>query len=298
MLLLGNTLLNEAVDALAAAGRGRRLPPLDIVLFRHDDVSLYRAAIWSARKKQSAFARAGVPVRLITDDNWQTYGPDLPALLQSGRLRIVQHPLPAALQPWVSDDALDLDCSIRAGRPEPAVCEAAAALALRLNPARTPMVVVGGEGRFGRRIRAVLQDAGLVCASLEKDEPMSGIADYRVVVAAASVGRCIRREHVDAGQVIIDIGFIAESVPSGHEPSEHEPAEHEPLGPGARFYGNVCPDAYAELAAVTPVPGGIGPMQVGLLIARYAGAVGLDLGYEVLDRLPCLGVLPRNHARL
>jgi len=271
MLLLGNTILHEAVDALLEAGGGRPLPPLDIVLFRHQATQLYRAAICSARKKHLAFERAGVPVRLLTDATWRAYGADLPTLLRTKRLRIVQQPLPAALQPWVDDDGLDLDCSVRAGRPVPAVCEVASALVLRLNPSRMPVIVVGGDGHFGRRIRRLLEEAGLRCASLEQGEPMAAIGDYGVVVAAASVGRCIRREHVRAGQIIIDVGFTAELMPPGG---------------GERYFGNVCPEAYSVLAAVTPVPGGIGPMQVGLLIARYARAIGLDLGFEVLDRLP------------
>jgi methylenetetrahydrofolate dehydrogenase (NADP+)/methenyltetrahydrofolate cyclohydrolase len=67
-----------------------------------------------------------------------------------------------------------------------------------------------------------------------------------ILVAAAGVSRLIRAEHVKPGAVVIDVGIHRD---------------------GSGLQGDVDFDSVSEIAgAVTPVPGGVGPMTIAMLL--------------------------------
>ena len=76
-----------------------------------------------------------------------------------------------------------------------------------------------------------------------------------VVVAAGSPG-LVRGDWVKAGAIVIDVGINRIIYADGR----------------SRLVGDVCFDEMAHAAAVTPVPGGVGPMTIACLLANTARA--------------------------
>ena len=75
----------------------------------------------------------------------------------------------------------------------------------------------------------------------------SHLREAEVVVAAVGIPSVIRAEHVRPGAVVIDVGI--NRLPDG------------------RLVGDVDFDAVLPIAgAITPVPGGVGPMTIAMLM--------------------------------
>jgi len=98
-----------------------------------------------------------------------------------------------------------------------------------------------------------------------------------VLVAAAGCPRLIGAEHVSAGVVVVDVGI--HRLP----PDPHKGPQDKPRLCGDVNYEEVEPLA----AAITPVPGGVGPMTVAMLLVNTT--VGWchqhHLGLETLQDL-------------
>ena len=82
--------------------------------------------------------------------------------------------------------------------------------------------------------------------------------EAEILIVAMGRPRAIRAEHVRPGAVVIDVGI--------------HPVSNPP--PGApRFVGDVDMESVRTVAsAVTPVPGGVGPMTVAMLLRNLADA--------------------------
>lgn len=80
-----------------------------------------------------------------------------------------------------------------------------------------------------------------------------------IVVAAIGRPHFLGTDHVREGAVVIDVGINRVDDPSA--------------GKGYRLVGDVDYDAVAErCAAITPVPGGVGPMTIAMLMANTVTA--------------------------
>jgi 5,10-methylene-tetrahydrofolate dehydrogenase/methenyl tetrahydrofolate cyclohydrolase len=100
-----------------------------------------------------------------------------------------------------------------------------------------------------------------ICHSRSHDLP--GIV-RRADVLVAAVGRAemVRGDWVKPGAVVIDVGINRIEDPSSPK--------------GSRLVGDVCYDEVKEVAgAITPVPGGVGPMTIALLLRNTARAAKL-----------------------
>ena len=112
-------------------------------------------------------------------------------------------------------------------------------------------VVVGRSNIVGKPMAALLiaADATVtVCHSRTRDLPASiGRAD--VLVAAVGRPEMIRGEWIKPGAVVIDVGM--NRLPSG------------------KLVGDVdFASAAARASAITPVPGGVGPMTIAMLLSN------------------------------
>jgi len=97
-----------------------------------------------------------------------------------------------------------------------------------------------------------------ICHSRTKDLP--GVV-RRADVLIAAVGRpeMVRGDWVKPGAVVIDVGINRIDDPSHPK--------------GSRLVGDVCFDEVKEVAsAITPVPGGVGPMTIAMLMRNTARA--------------------------
>jgi len=84
-----------------------------------------------------------------------------------------------------------------------------------------------------------------------------------VVVAAIGRAEFVRAEHVRDGAVVIDVGINRVDDPS--------------VPRGYRLVGDVAFDEVApKTSAITPVPGGVGPMTIAMLTANTVKAARLS----------------------
>jgi methylenetetrahydrofolate dehydrogenase (NADP+)/methenyltetrahydrofolate cyclohydrolase len=116
-------------------------------------------------------------------------------------------------------------------------------------------VVVGRSNLVGKPMAALLLAANAtvtMCHSRTRD--LAGVCSRaEVLIAAVGRPRLIGREFVKAGAVVIDVGM-----------SRLTP---ELAGNKSGLVGDVDFDQVKEVAsAITPVPGGVGPMTIALLL--------------------------------
>ena len=80
-----------------------------------------------------------------------------------------------------------------------------------------------------------------------------------ILVAAIGQPRFVKREMVRPGAVVVDVGI--NRIPDASTKS------------GTRLVGDVDFDAVKEVAAaITPVPGGVGPMTIAMLLRNTVNA--------------------------
>jgi methylenetetrahydrofolate dehydrogenase (NADP+)/methenyltetrahydrofolate cyclohydrolase len=208
---------------------------------------------------------------------------------------LLQLPLPAGLdeQPLLAaiDPAKDADGlhtlnlgRLLKGEPGPRSCTPAGVMALlasagvELTGKRA--VVVGRSILVGQPMALMLQaaDATVSIAHSRTRDLAELTRQADVLVVAAGRRRMIGAEHVKPGAVVVDVGI--------HR-LEPDPA----AGPQAR--ARLCGDVRFEevepiAGAITPVPGGVGPMTVTLLlvntVASWCQRCGLD--QPLVDLLP------------
>jgi methylenetetrahydrofolate dehydrogenase (NADP+)/methenyltetrahydrofolate cyclohydrolase len=135
------------------------------------------------------------------------------------------------------------------------VLELLASVEARLEGAEA--VVVGRSNLFGKPMAQLLLGANAtvtVCHSRTRELPaLCARAD--ILIAAVGRARLIGAEHVKPGAVVIDVGM-----------NRLEPAH---AGVKGGLVGDVDFDAVVDLArAITPVPGGVGPMTIAMLLSN------------------------------
>lgn len=127
------------------------------------------------------------------------------------------------------------------------------------SPEGKHVVVVGRSNIVGKPVAAILMQKKkganatvTVCHSKTKDLP-SVTRQGDIVIAAMGVPQFIKADMVKEGAVVIDVGVNRVDDPSAKR--------------GYRLVGDVDFEAVKEKAsAITPVPGGVGPMTIVMLI--------------------------------
>ena len=140
------------------------------------------------------------------------------------------------------------------------------------DPAGQHVVIVGRSNIVGKPLAALLMQRNsggnatvTVCHTRTRDLPdVTRQAD--ILVAAMGVPGAIGAEMVRPGAVVIDVGINRVDDASRRR--------------GYRLVGDVDFDRVAAKAeAITPVPGGIGPMTVAMLISNTLHAAQVSAGY-------------------
>ncbi|KAL6988254.1 Bifunctional protein FolD 1, mitochondrial [Sarracenia purpurea var. burkii] len=116
-------------------------------------------------------------------------------------------------------------------------------------------VVIGRSNIVGLPASLLLQrhhaTVSTVHALTKNPEQITREAD--VVVTAAGIPNLVRGNWLKPGAVVIDVGTY---------PIEDSSSEH-----GYRLVGDVCyEEAMMVASAITPVPGGVGPMTIAMLL--------------------------------
>ena len=259
------------------AGMGAR-PGLAAVLVGDDEAShIYVGA------KQRAAARWGIDSRKVALPADASQGQVLDAVAELNADPtihgiIVQLPLPDGLNPVRVQEAIDPgkdvdglhpwnEGRVLRGDPKLAPCTAVGIVELlrreKVQVEGSHVVIVGRGLLVGRPLSVLLSAKApganatvTLCHTGTRDlAQFTSAAD--VLVAAAGVPTMITPEMVKPGAAVVDTG------------------NHRVEG---RLVGDVAPEVAEVAGALTPVPGGVGPMTVAMLMANTITAASEQVG--------------------
>jgi methylenetetrahydrofolate dehydrogenase (NADP+)/methenyltetrahydrofolate cyclohydrolase len=162
-------------------------------------------------------------------------------------------------------------------RPGPRPCTPAGIMELlrreNIEVSGKRAVVVGRSDIVGKPMAMLLTHANAtvtVCHSRTKDLPAVA-REGEILVAAMGRAAIIRREYIREGAVVIDVGMNrAETLEQvkdffGDDAKRLQTFEKR----GSTLVGDVHPkDAIEVASALTPVPGGVGPLTIAMLLSN------------------------------
>ncbi|OVA19630.1 Tetrahydrofolate dehydrogenase/cyclohydrolase [Macleaya cordata] len=130
-------------------------------------------------------------------------------------------------------------------------------------------VVIGRSNIVGMPAALLLQreDAtiSIIHSSTENREEITRQAD--IIISAAGQANMVRGSWIKPGAVIIDVGINPVDDPNSPR--------------GYRLVGDVCYDEACKIAsAITPVPGGVGPMTIAMLLSNTLSSAKRALNFE------------------
>ncbi len=244
------------------------------------------ASIVYLRKKAEASAEVGVESRQVV----------LPADADPGDARealgslnrdpsvhgvLLQLPLPPGFDPTalleLIDPAKDVDGfhpvnvgRLVRGEPGFVPCTPLGIMyLLRREEVKLPGALVAVMGRsnvVGRPMANLLsqkgegRDATVVLLHSRSREPERFTRQADVLVAAMGRAGIVTAEMIKPGAVVIDVGM--NRIPHPEKPGKF------------KLVGDVAPEAAEIAGALTPVPGGVGPMTVAMLMRNTVDAAG------------------------
>ena len=286
----GKALAQQRREALAkrvadvSAARGRR-PALTVILVGEDPASQVYV-----RNKHKACEKAGIVSEILV----------MPDTTTSDQLRdavetvnaaddidglLVQLPVPDAIDPadvreWI-DPAKDVDGlhpdnvgRLASGVPRFVPCTPLGCLRM-LEHYEVPTkgrraVVLGRSLIVGRPMEVLLSTKGVdatVTIAHSRSEDLAGIChEADILVAAAGQPQIVRRDWVREGAAVIDVGIHRVDDPS--QPK------------GSRLVGDVHPEVAEVAGHLSPVPGGVGPMTIAMLLQNTWEAMCLAEGLD------------------
>jgi len=285
-----------AVEVRALAAQGIR-PGLAAVL-----VGNVAASQIYVRSKVQTCAELGLFSNLITPPDTVTTE-DMLDLVASLNSRddidgiLIQLPLPAQVDTKALLDAVDPAKDVdgfhpvnagrlQAGRPALAPCTPAGVLEI-LKRSGIPIsganaVVVGRSDIVGKpAAMLLLNQNATVTICLSKTRDLASITrEADILVAAIGRPGFITAEMVKPGATIIDVGInrITERAEFDRYFAGNEKREATFLKRGSTIVGDVHPKAFELAGAYTPVPGGVGPLTIAMLMANTVRAAKMRRG--------------------
>ncbi|HPS41690.1 MAG TPA: bifunctional methylenetetrahydrofolate dehydrogenase/methenyltetrahydrofolate cyclohydrolase FolD [Anaerolineaceae bacterium] len=285
--IIDGKILSEEIRAQVAEGvkqrlsQGKRAPGLATVLVGENPASQSYV-----RSKQKACAELGIT----------SWGYDLPAETSQADVEalvarlnadpavdgiLVQLPLPAGLDEESVLKTISIDKDVDGFHPmnigrlaqkgrEPLFVPCTPEGVMYMLEKEMPSlegvnaVVLGRSNIVGMPVALLLVRANAtvtICHSRTKNLP-DVVRQADVLVAAVGRAEMVRGDWVKPGAVVIDVGI--NRVEDATKPR------------GYRLVGDVCYDEVAQVAqAITPVPGGVGPMTIAMLLRNTLHAASL-----------------------
>jgi methylenetetrahydrofolate dehydrogenase (NADP+)/methenyltetrahydrofolate cyclohydrolase len=306
VILDGNRIASEirgevAAEVKALAATGMR-PGLAVVLVGHNPASeVY------VRGKVKSCAEVGVYSEQHTPFETATTG-ELLALIADLNQRdevdgiLVQLPLPPQIDAkkvlQAVDPAKDVDGFhpmnvgfLSTQRPGLVPCTPAGIIEI-LKRCKIPIageeaVVVGRSDIVGKPTAMLLINDNAtvtVCHSKTRDLPA---VCRRADILVAAIGRAgmITREFVKPGATVIDVGMnqVTERTEFDRLFAGNAKREESFRTKGSTLAGDVHPNAAEVAGAITPVPGGVGPLTIAMLMANTVRAAKLRRGGRVAE---------------
>ena len=146
-------------------------------------------------------------------------------------------------------------------------------------------VVVGRSDIVGKPVAMLLINANAtvtVCHSRTRDLP--GVC-RRADILVAAIGRAgmITRDFVKPGATVIDVGMntVTDRAEFNRFFGGNARREETFRSKGSTLMGDVHPNVAEVAGALTPVPGGVGPLTIAMLMVNTVRAMKLRRGSEV-----------------
>src|ERR1700691_4285676 len=146
-------------------------------------------------------------------------------------------------------------------------------------------VVVGRSDIVGKPVAMLLLNGNAtvtICHSKTRD-----LAEVcrRVDIVVAAIGRAgmITRDFVKPGATVIDVGMNTVTDPDEFKEFfvGDEKREKDFAAKGSTLIGDVHPKVAEVAGALTPVPGGVGPLTIAMLMSNTVKAAKLRRGHKV-----------------
>jgi methylenetetrahydrofolate dehydrogenase (NADP+) / methenyltetrahydrofolate cyclohydrolase len=304
-LILDGTKIAQQIRSEAAAdvktimAAGLR-PGLAVVLVGHNPASeIY------VRGKVKACQEVGIYSEKLTPADSVTTA-ELLAIIEDLNRRddidgiLVQLPLPVQVDSkkvlLAVDPAKDVDGFhpmnvgfLSTQRPGLVPCTPAGVLEIlkrsNIPIAGTEAVVVGRSDIVGKPAAMLLINANAtvtVCHSKTHDLP--GVC-RRADILVAAIGRAgmITREFVKAGATVIDVGMntVTDQAEFQRFFAGNAKREESFRKKGSTLIGDVHPDVADIAGAITPVPGGVGPLTIAMLMFNTIKAAKMRRGNRI-----------------
>jgi 5,10-methylene-tetrahydrofolate dehydrogenase/methenyl tetrahydrofolate cyclohydrolase len=246
-------------DAIAATGKRAT-----IIRFRADEQEppewrmRMEASRVSAEQKVRNLTRLGVGVDDVVLDA-RVSAEEFAAVIERANADpaqaavIVQMPAPPRLRALVDliEPAKDIDGLLgeRSSVSAPATAEGIVRVAEPFLADRPTVAVVGARGFIGRGVVGLLERHGIDPIRLDIGDDLTRVRDADVVISVAGNPGILGPEHLQPHhRLVIDSSFVPQV--------------------DGTVLGDVRPDAVGIPQHITPVPGGIGPVEMAILVER------------------------------
>src|SRR3954463_2456875 len=148
-------------------------------------------------------------------------------------------------------------------------------------------VVVGRSDIVGKPMAMLLLNANAtvtVCHSKTRDLP--GVC-RRADILVAAIGRAgmITKDFVRPGATVIDVGMnrVTDAEEFGRLFAGNSKREETFRSKGSLLVGDVHPEVAEVAGAITPVPGGVGPLTIAMLMSNTVKAAKMRRGNRVAE---------------
>jgi methylenetetrahydrofolate dehydrogenase (NADP+)/methenyltetrahydrofolate cyclohydrolase len=288
-----------AAEARALAESGMR-PGLAVVLVGHNPASeIYVRGKVKSSEEVGLYSEKHTPPDTVTTNELLALIDDLNRRDEIDGI-LVQLPLPPQVDAkkilLSVDPAKDVDGFhpmnvgfLSTQRPGLVPCTPGGVIEMlrrsRIDVTGKEAVVVGRSDIVGKPMAMLLLNANAtvtVCHSKTPDLP--GVC-RRADILVAAIGRAgmITRDFVRPGATVVDVGMNKvtdradfERFFKGNEKREQAFAKN-----GSTLVGDVHPEVVEIAGAITPVPGGVGPLTIAMLMANTIRAAKLRRGAAV-----------------
>jgi methylenetetrahydrofolate dehydrogenase (NADP+)/methenyltetrahydrofolate cyclohydrolase len=109
----------------------------------------------------------------------------------------------------------------------------------------------------------------------------------RADILVAAIGRTgmITRDFVRPGATVIDVGMnrVTEPAEFSRLFAENTKRQETFRAKGSTLVGDVHPEVAGIAGAITPVPGGVGPLTIAMLMSNTVKAATMRRGHPVVE---------------
>ena len=171
---------------------------------------------------------------------------------------ILQQPLPNNIEDFIEKKyggleklSQDLDVGYSDALGIPAVSEAAFRLIKGRYISGMKVGLIGSKGYFGAVLSKLMNQENINYVGYDVGDSLSDLSSIDIIVSCTGSPGILNEKNLKPHHIVIDVGFSPiDNNLKRYSGDVHKSAEHIPL-------------------EITPVPGGIGPLQISILMERF-----------------------------